>query len=85
MRQSRKTVQAVWDLQAHDLLSPMRAYCSQDAGVAQLVERLIRNQQVEGSSPSTSSNAAVLRDLCLTSSFWLRRCESFIAALVRLV
>ena len=29
---------------------------SRDAGVAQLVEQLICNQQVGGSSPSTSSN-----------------------------
>ena len=30
-----------------------------DAGVAQLVEQLICNQQVGGSNPSTSSNATV--------------------------
>ena len=30
------------------------------AGVAQLVEQLIRNQQVTGSSPVTSSNGSIL-------------------------
>lgn len=35
--------------------NPVYYYCC--AGVAQLVEQLIRNQQVAGSSPATSSNA----------------------------
>ena len=34
--------------------NPVYYYCC--AGVAQLVEQLIRNQQVAGSSPATSSN-----------------------------
>ncbi len=35
--------------------NPVYYYCC--AGVAQLVEQLIRNQQVAGSSPATSSSA----------------------------
>ncbi len=35
----------------------LKRVCVQYAGVAQLVEQLICNQQVGGSSPSTSSNA----------------------------
>ena len=36
----------------------------QQAGVAQLVEQLIRNQQVSGSSPLAGSNSALIKRAC---------------------
>ena len=40
----------------YDSWSPFEASSSQPAGVAQLVEQLIRNQQVVGSSPTAGSS-----------------------------
>ncbi len=53
--------------------NPVYYYCC--AGVAQLVEQLIRNQQVAGSSPATSSihragvRWVLLRGLCLCGRY----------------
>ena len=49
--------------------NPVYYYCC--AGVAQLVEQLIRNQQVAGSSPATSSNAkaAIYRFISMYRGF----------------
>ena len=40
------------------------------AGVAQLVEQLIRNQQVTGSSPVTSSKRKALLAKCFCYFYW---------------
>ena len=50
--------------------NPVYYYCC--AGVAQLVEQLIRNQQVAGSSPATSSK-----------SLWQKRCHRLFSLLYR--
>lgn len=53
--------------------NPVYYYCC--AGVAQLVEQLIRNQQVAGSSPASSSKG---RDyLCLLFFLFLKRISKF--------
>lgn len=53
--------------------NPVYYYCC--AGVAQLVEQLIRNQQVAGSSPASSSKG---RDnLCLLFFIFLKRISKF--------
>ena len=53
--------------------NPVYYYCC--AGVAQLVEQLIRNQQVAGSSPASSSKG---RDnLCLLFFLFLKRITKF--------
>ena len=51
----------------------MLEYNALGAGMAQLVEQLIRNQQVAGSSPATSSKEdPALRCGIFSFSWWLR-------------
>lgn len=50
----------------HKILASLNNMCYYNrvhgAGMAQLVAQLIRNQQVEGSSPFPSSSFAILRE-----------------------
>ena len=54
--------------------NPVYYYCC--AGVAQLVEQLIRNQQVAGSSPASSSSGRLPHP---RSQFTLVGCDFYIA------
>ena len=61
-----------------------RPATSRQAGVAQLVEQLIRNQQVRGSSPRAGSNFPRKLSINKTSDGLLRlgNLTSFLASLV---